>query len=490
MTPSSMQPASDPLTPVLRTAAVSEIDVSCRLPLMVLFISAAKWLVIAWVFQLIASIKFHDPNFLADYSWLTYGRVHPAFTNSLIYGFCLQAGFGVVLWLLAQTGGVSLAHRWLVTVGAIFWNLGATIGVIGILAGDSTGFEYLEIPGYAAVLMLIGYLLIGLFGVVTFHQRRERQLTVSHWFFFTALFWFPWIYSTANLLLVTFPVRGMAQAVIAWWYSQNLLVVWLALVGLGTVFYLAPRLAGRELSSRYTALFVYWVLILFAGWGGIPNSASVPAWLPTISTVTTVLSLLAFIAVPLIVCQTLGCSLAPARRNYPLSFFVFGIMAFTIAGFARAGCALLDPNQTAHFTWLNPAIGRLNFYGFFAMVMFGAIYIILPRLLGVGLPWPKLVRVHLWLSALGIILVVLPLAIGGVIQEVQLADARKPFTEVMRSSLMSLRMSTVGDLLLLGAHILFLANVVGLVVGFYRSRAVVTYEELTEDLFKAARAKA
>ena len=469
---------------------MSDIDVSCRLPLMVLFISAAKWLVIGWVFELMASIKFHDPNFLADYSWLTYGRVHPAFTNSVIYGFCLQASFGVVLWLLAQMGNVSLAHRWLVTVGAIVWNLGLTIGIIGILAGDSTGFEHLEIPGYASILVLIGYLLIGLWGVVTFHQRRQRGLLASHWFFFTALFWFPWIYSTANLLLVTFPVRGMAQAVISWWYSQNLLVVWLALVGLGAVFYLIPRLAGREEQNRYTALFAYWILILFAGWGGVPNSAPVPAWLPTLSTIGTVLALLAYVAAPLHVCESLGCSLAPVRRNAPVSFFVFAIGAFTISGFARAGIALGDPTQTLHFTWISPAITQLNFYGFFAMVMFGAIYIILPRLLGVGLPWPKLVRAQFWLSSIGLVLIVLPLAIGGLLQEAKLGDPRQPFIEVMRSSLMFLRVSTVGDLLLLLANLLFLANVLGLVVGFYRARAVATYEELTEDLFKAARAKA
>ena len=483
---------ASPSNPSARVQAspVSDIDFSCRLPLMVLFISAAKWLVIAWAFELISSLKFHNPNFLADISWLTYGRVHPAFTNSVIYGFCLQAGFGVILWLLAQMGAVPLAHRWLVTVGTIFWNLGVTLGVIGILLGDSTGFEYLEMPGYASVLVLIGYLFIGLFGVVTFHQRRQRQLVAAHWFLFTALFWFPWIYSSANLLLVTFPVRGMAQAVIAWWYSQNLLVVWMALVGLGVLFYLVPKLVGRELQNQYTAIFAFWVLILFTGWGGIPNSASVPAWMPTLSTIATVLSLLAFIAAPLNVCETLGCTLAAVRRNSSLGFFVFGIFAFTISGFARAGCALLDPTQTLHFTWVTPAIHQLNYYGFFAMVMFGAIYVILPRLLGVALPWPKLVNAQLWISALGIILVVLPFGIGGLVQQSQLADAHQPFLDVMRTSLMFLRVSTIGDLLLLLAHVLFLANVLGLVVGFYRSRAVATYEELTEDLFKTARAKA
>src|SRR5438105_9977472 len=205
--------APSPQPTSLSKAAVSDIDFSYRLPLLVLFISAAIWLVIGWVFELIASIKFHAPSFLADYAWFTYGRVHAAFTTSALYGFCVQAGLGVALWLLAELGAARLAQRWLATLAAALWNLGVTVGVIGILIGDSTGFENLEMPGYAGILVFVGYLLVALLGVLTLHQRRQRSVFVSHWFLLTALFWFAWIYSTANLLLLNFPVRGVAQAV-------------------------------------------------------------------------------------------------------------------------------------------------------------------------------------------------------------------------------------------------------------------------------------
>jgi cytochrome c oxidase cbb3-type subunit 1 len=489
MTSQSNQTASLTPGPDSRAAVVSEIDFSCRLPLLILFISASKWLVIGWIFELIASIKFHSPALLADYGWLTYGRVHAAFSNSLVYGFCIQAGLGVVLWLLAQLGATTLAQRWLVTAGAIVWNLGVTLGVIGILLGDSTGFEHLEMPGYAAILVFVGYLLMALCGAVTFHQRRDRKLSVSHWFLFSALFWFPWIYSTANLLLLNFPVRGVAQAVVAWWFSDNLLIVWLSLVGLGTLLYFIPRLAARELYSRYLAMFAFWMLILLAGWGGIPGSAPVPAWMPALSTVGTVLFLLGIVAIALNLCETAGCSLRAVRGNVFLSFFFFGVVAFALAGLMRAGVAVFDVNHTFHFTWFGPGLSQLNLYGFFAMVMFGAVYFIMPRLLGVALPWPRLVRAHFWIAAAGVLLLVLPLMLSGFVEELKLENSSQPFLAVMRSTLPFLRVSTIGDLLLLTGHVIFLANLTGLVVRFYRARAEQTYAELTADLFKTAGAR-
>ena len=126
----------------------------------------------------------------------------------MLYGFCLQAGLGVALWMLARLGRTTLAAPWLVIVGALCWNLGVAAGSLGILTGGSTGFENLEMPAYAASLVFLGYLMMVVWGVLTFHQRRERQLYVSQWFLFAALFWFPWIYSTANLLLLALPGAG------------------------------------------------------------------------------------------------------------------------------------------------------------------------------------------------------------------------------------------------------------------------------------------
>ena len=473
-------PAPAGLAPA--SVALVAIDASCRLPLVVLFLSAAVWLLTASAFGLIASIKFHAPGFLADSAWLTYGRVRPAGVNAMLYGFCLQAGLGVALWMLARLGRTTLAAPWLIIVGALCWNLGVAVGVLGILGGGSTGFENLEMPAYAAALVILGYLMMVFWGVLTFHQRRERQLYVSQWSLFAALFWFPWIYSTANLLLQGFHVRGMAQAVIAWWYSDNLLVVWFWLIGLAAIFYVVPKLTGRDLYSRYLALLTFWMLILFGSWGGIPANAPVPAWMPASSVVATGLGVITVISVFLNMRRTLGGKCLLLMSDPSLKFIGFGLVAFVIGGFASAIMAWPSLNQLTQFTWFTIAKGMLNSYGFFAMVIFGVIYSIVPQVAGQAFPFPKLVRAHFWAAAAGILLFVLPLAIGGIVQGLRLQHADIPFSDIAKGTLPFLRASTMGDLLMALGHVLFLANVGGLVFQFYRARAVSAWREATAHI--------
>ena len=473
---------------VLSPMPPKAIDLSCRLPLVVLFLSAGMWLLAASALGLIASIKFHAPGFLADYAWLTYGRVRPAGSDALLYGFSMQAGLGVALWMLARLGRTTLAAPWLVVVGALGWNLGVAAGLLGILTGGSTGFENLEMPAYAAALIFLGYLVIAVLGAITFHRRRERQLFVSQWFLLAALFWFPWVYSTANLLLLGFHVLGMAQAVIAWWYSDNLLVVWLGLVGLAGVFYFVPKLTNRELHSRYLALLAFWMLILFGSWSGIPATAPVPAWMPVLSAVATVLGVVTIIAVALNVHGTLQGKCSKLMGHPSLLFIGFGLIAFVVSGLANVATAFAGVNQVTQFTWFTMARGLLNSYGFFAMVIFGAIYYIVPQLIGLEFPSSKLVRVHFWMAATGALLFVVPLAVGGIAQGLKLQQPDIPFTDVAKGTLPFLRASTMGDLLMGLGHLVFLANLGGLVLGFYRARAVAAWAEATAEI-KTAEAR-
>src|ERR1051325_5645445 len=307
-------------------------------------------------------------------------------------------------------------------VGALLWNAGLKIGICGSQIGASTGFEWLEVPGSASPILFAGYSIMALCGVLTFHQRREPALYVSQWFLLAALFWFPWIYSTANLLLVFFPVRGVLQASINWWYIGSLSGIWFGFIGLAAIFYFLPRLTGRALYSNPLAILAFWTLALFGGWGGIPHGAPLPAWIPSLSTVFTGMTLVPLLAIAMNWHKTLDGRYGSWKESLPLRFVLFGAGAYLLAGALGIVGSLPRVSQITHFTFFTTAQTQLLLYGFIGMTLFGAIYYIVPLLIQGGWPSAKWADWHFTLSALGIALYVVSLALGGVLQGWALSD--------------------------------------------------------------------
>ncbi len=120
-------------------------------------------------------------------------------------------------------------------------------------------------------------------------------------------------------------------------------------------------------------------------------------------------------------------------------------------------------SRVTDFTWFGPAETQLRLYGFFAMTMFGAVYYVLPRVVGIEFPFPKLARAHFWLSLLGVALLVVPLAIGGVVQGLKWQNPGTiAFADTTKAMLPFLRVSTTGLLLMLLGNLLFFVNIMGL----------------------------
>ena len=437
----------------------SKIDASCRVPLLALFGGAALWLVVGLALSLVAIMTFHKPDLFADFSWLAYGRAQAAANDLLLYGFCIPAGLGVMLWIFVRLSQSELCLPLVPIAAANLWHLGVLIGVVAILAGDSTGFTWLEFPRVSSVLLFAAFLLIAISAAATFGARRNRELYPSHWFLLAALLWFPWIYSTANLfLLAHHPVRGAAQAVIGWWFSNNLIFVWLALVGIGAGFYFLPKLAGRPLHSRHLALFAFWTLILFGTWCGIPQGAPVPAWMPAASAAAVLLLMVPITAIVVIVFKTVRGSTASCNGG-PLCYVKFGTAAFILSGlmFIATGCPQFS--RVVEFTWFGPAQTQLQILGFFTIVMCGAIYELLPRVMNFELPFPKFVRLQHWLFMLGVVLWAGSMAVGGVEQGMKLENPQTAFADSTNVMLIFLRAGTTGLLLLLLGSLLFAANI-------------------------------
>src|ERR1700681_540434 len=164
MTPTADIPLREPT--VSAAAGDSEqlerarIDASTCGTVLMFYASAMVWLLIGTLLAGFVSFKLHSPDWFSDVSFLTWGRLRPVHMNIMIYGWGSMAGMGTAIWLMARLCRTTLRHPLLLVAGAWFWNIGVLLGVGGILAGDSTGYEWLEFPGYSAIVLFVAYLLI------------------------------------------------------------------------------------------------------------------------------------------------------------------------------------------------------------------------------------------------------------------------------------------------------------------------------------------
>ncbi|MEI6340664.1 MAG: cbb3-type cytochrome c oxidase subunit I [Verrucomicrobiota bacterium] len=460
-----------------RRALLAEIDASCRVPVLFFVVSGLAWLLLGTLLALVASIKLHHPGFLASWEFLTFGRVRPAHLNTVIYGWASQTGIGVTLWLMCRLCRVPFVAPGLATVAAVFWNVGLTVGTAGILAGDSTSIEWLEMPRYATPILFVSYAMIAVWSVITFRLRTERHLYVSQWYLLAALLWFPWLYATAQIMLVMEPVRGTVQAAVNWWFAHNVLGLWFTPIGLGAIYYFIPKVIGRPIHSYYLSVLGFWSLALFYNWNGLHHliGGPLPAWMITVSIVASVMMLVPVTVVAINHHFTMWGHFSKLWHSPTLRFVVLGAVCYTLTSLQGIANSLRSYSEVVHFTHHTIAHAHLGVYGFFTMVMFGSLYYVLPRITCREWPCLGLVSVHFWACTLGLFLYVVPLSVGGFFQGLAMNDASVPFLKVVEGTLPWLKLRTCAGLLLGLGHVAFVANVAWMlarVFGPYRKPVV------------------
>jgi cytochrome c oxidase cbb3-type subunit 1 len=424
----------------------SEIDVSARGPLLLLLGSAISWLVAGGVLALIASIQLHTPGFLAHCAWFTYGRMQAAQETALVYGWAINAGLAVALWLLARLGGAPLRTPGLAFIGTVFWNLALTVGVIGIFLGDQTGFAFLQLPAYVQPIMLVAYAAVAVAGVLSWTGRRKAFTFATHWYAVAALFVFPWVFSVAQVMLLFAPVHGTLQAVVATWFGQNLGALVLAPFALAAAYYLLPKISGRPVNHYDYAAHAFWVLLVIGGWAGGRQliGGPVPAWVVTAGIIASVLLLFHYV----VVAVNLG-GVFCACGSTALRFSAIGLLAYVLGGALNAVTSVRGVAQFTQFTLFSVAQTQLLLGGAFTFIIFGAIYFLAPRL--AGKPWPSagLICAHFTAVLLGLVLNVGGLLVAGWIQGADLNQASVNFPTIAGHVHGWLVVATAGQALML-----------------------------------------
>jgi cytochrome c oxidase cbb3-type subunit 1 len=433
------------------------IDASCRRPVLFYLGSSVFWLLIGSMLALIASFKLHLPDLMTRLPWMTFGRVRPAHLNVVGFGWGSMAAIGVAVWMMCRLSRAELRYPKVLLVAGVVWNIGIAVGMVGILLGHSTSVEWLEFPEYTAPILATSLLMAAACVFTTFFQRRERHVYVTQWYVLGAFFWMPLLYVTAVWLCLHSPAKGVVQASVNWWFAHNVLGLWVTPIGVGTAYYLIPKVIGRPVYSYYLSVIGFWSLALFYSWAGMHHliGGPIPAWMVSASIVGSMMMIIPVGAVAINHHMTMKGHFHELRYSPTLRFVVFGAVSYTAVSLQGSIESLRSFSEVAHFTHYTVGHAHLGLYGFFTMTMFGAIYYIVPRLTKRDWGSPFLIRVHFWSTAIGVTLYFCSLSVGGWFQGLALLNPDIKFIEIVANTIPYLTLrSWAGSLMTLG-HVIF-----------------------------------
>lgn len=404
------------------------IDASARRPVMAFYSCAIFWLLIQSLLSLLTSYKLQEPQFLEGFAFLNYGRLLPVQNNLMIYGWAALAGIGTTIWILTRLCRVALPRPGLLLGGLGLWNIALVAGSLEVLSGNGRGFEYLDFPGYVQALFFIAYSLVAVWGTVVFANRRPGHIYISAWYLVGALFWFPWLLGGANILLGSTRIQGAMQAVVAAWYAQNIISLWLTAIGLGAIYYLIPKVVGRSVHSYYLASFGFWTFAIFSAWNGVQrlSGGPVPVWMVTISIVASILLLIPVATVTANYVLTMQGDYSLVYHSPTIRFVFFGAVSYTVANLVMVFGSYRSIGSMTAFTVFSTGQDQLFVLAFFTMVMFGSMYYIIPRLVGCEWLSATFIKLHFWCSAYGFGMSILMMLLAGYAQGSMQAQVNEP----------------------------------------------------------------
>jgi cytochrome c oxidase cbb3-type subunit 1 len=460
MVSAGLSPATHPPSRAEEDALeLAWVDDAVRLPTLLFFGSAILWLLLGTTLKLLVAVKLNFPGFLADFSWLTYGRVQPAANESLLYGWAVSAGMGAGIWVMARLCQARIRSGGVLIAAWALWNLALSLGVGCVLNGQGTATAGLDFPRFVSPLVFTALLFIAVWPILLFCGRRAGSY-VSQWYVLAAFIWLPSIYATANLVLFFLDAQGPVQAVVAAWYNRCLLTGVLIPFALAVAYYIVPKVLGKPVRNYQLAVFGFWGWLILASWTGAYGliGGPVPAWMISVSIVANALTLLPVAAIVAGLVDRLKEHPRALRHSPSLRFIIVGAYCFLAATIFSLALGFRSVNELSHFSEVTVAFHELLFYAFVSMTFFGAVYYITPRLLGAEWASSGLIRVHFWFSLVGVGLMIVALTLGGFIQGLGLDDPKVPMIAVLSLLKPFLAADLVAVLLLLTAHVALTAS--------------------------------
>jgi len=385
------------------------------------------WAIFGMFIGVWAASQLAWPGLNFDTSWASFGRIRPAHTTGVIFGFGGNALITTSYHVVQRTSRARLAGQlspWFVLFG---FNLFCLIAVSGYFLGVTQSKEYAEAEWYADIWLVIVWVTYLVLYVRTLAQRKEPHIYVANWYYLAFILVVAILHIVNNLAV---PIclahsksytiwAGVQDSMVQWWYGHNAVAFFLTAGFLGMLYYYLPKRADRPIFSYRLSILSFWGITFFYMWAGSHHLhyTALPHWVQNLGMTFSVMLLVPSWASAGNALLTLNGAWHKVRDDATLRFIMMAAFFYGLSTFEGSFLAIRPVNSLSHYTDWTVGHVHSGALGWVAMITFGSLYTLVPAI------WKRermysdtLVEVHFWLALIGTLIYVFAMWNSGIIQ--------------------------------------------------------------------------
>jgi len=387
-------------------------------------IATMLWGAVGMLVGVIIAGQLADWRLNLGIPWTSFGRLRPLHTNAVIFAFAGNAVFAGVYYSTQRLLKTRMYSDVLSRIHFWGWQAIIVAAAITLPLGITSGKEYAELewPIDIAIALVWVVFAVNFFGAL--FQRRERHLYVAIWFYIATILTIAVLHIVNSLavpagLFKSYPIYAGAQdALVQWWYGHNAVGFLLTTPFLGMMYYFLPKASGRPVYSYRLSIIHFWSLVFIYIWAGPHHLhyTSLPDWAQMLGMLFSVMLLAPSWGGMINGLLTLRGAWDRVRTEPILKFFAAAVTFYGMATFEGPLMSIRAVNALSHYTdW---TIGHVHSgaLGWVALLVYGMVYYLAPRLWKAPLYSVKMANAHFWLSLVGILFYVISMWISGITQ--------------------------------------------------------------------------
>ena len=365
------------------------------------------------------------PQLNFDIPWLSYGRLRPLHTNAVIFAFGGSALFATSYYVVQRTSQARLFSDKLAAFTFWGWQAVIVLAVITLPMGFTSTKEYAELEWPIDILIALVWIAFAIVFFGTIVKRRVKHIYVANWFFGSYIITIAVLHIFNNIQMpVTLwksysAYAGVQDAMVQWWYGHNAVGFFLTTSFLGMMYYFVPKQAERPIFSYRLSIVHFWALAFTYMWAGPHHLmyTSLPDWTQYLGSALSLILLAPSWGGMINGIMTMSGAWHKLRTDPILKFLVVSLSFYGMSTFEGSMMSIRTVNALSHYTDWTVGHVHSGALGWVAMITFGSLYYLIPRLFGRTTMYSvKAIEVHFWVATLGVVLYISAMWIAGVMQ--------------------------------------------------------------------------